>query len=353
MVTINEFVAQDFKGLNKKELKGVIIQKNKEIESLKLESNNLIIERNELLNTNETLTEQLKIVHALNNSLSIELNKEKDKVRQFKEQNSNVNKRLERTLDSIKIKNILESKIVSLNFDYDMTKNIFNNGTNVDRLEFYKRIFKIICLKEMCQNRGIDNIGISKLEKYYEIIIGKVENSNFINSQEFIQADSVVEFFLKNNDENEILKNRAFFSTLATGLPVTNIPCSIEGDLILCYYNQLNCGWLGPLFIFNKLDDGSKILSVSHELEDLNKNDKKFKKLTGLNYRIKEESLHIKHDFGDVYYFTIPLEKDKDPNCCPSFYLKVKAKYSNHKFEIIDNIYWTNDFQSNNWRILN
>lgn len=353
LVSSNLLFAQGYKGLNKKELKEINTKQIQVIDSLKFLIEKAKTENNILNQLTDSLTFKLKKVEQLNEKILNDLNKEIASNIHLKESNTHLIQRLENTFDSLKIKTILNSKLDTLNIDYEMTKLIFTKGSEHERMEYYKKIFKVICLNKMRQKPEIQKIEISKLGKYYEIIIGNIVFSELDDNSILKQADSVIDLFLKTKEPYIIFNNRDIFSTLSTGVPVTNIPCFISGDLILCNNNQQNLGWMGELFVFNVLDNVSEIIRVNHKLNIPQTSNSKLKKLAGINFRVKEEHQDIKHFYNNIYSFEIPLERDKDANCCPSYYLKVKTKYANHQFEIIDDFYWSDDSQSNNWRLLN
>ena len=353
LISSNLLFAQGYNRLNKKELQEINTKQNQEIDSMKYLIEKLKTEKNKLSQLSDGLDFKLKKVDELNEKMRNDLNKEIASNIHLKESNTHLIQRLENTFDSLKIKTILNSKLDTLNIDYEMTKLIFTKGSEPERMEYYKKIFKVICLNEMSQKPEIKKIKISKLGRYYEIIIGNEVFSELDDTSIFKQADSVIDHYMKNKKPEIIFNNRDIFSTLSTGVPVTNIPCFISGDLVLCNYNQQNCGWMGESFIFNIIDNESEIIRVNGKLNIPQTINNKFKNLAGINFRLKEEHLEIKYLFNNIYSFEIPLERDKDANCCPSYYLRVKTKYANHQFEIIDDFYWSDDSQSNNWRLLN
>jgi hypothetical protein len=353
LITSNLLFAQSHKGLNKKELKEINNKQIQEIDSLKFLIEKAKTENNILNQLTDSLNFKVKKVEQLNEKLLNDLNQEMTSNILLKEYNSRLSQKLASTFDSIKIRTFFSSNMESLNIDYDLTKLIFTKGSISERIEYYKKIFKVICLNEMRQKPEIQKIDVVKLGKYYDVIIGDIVFSELDGNSIFKQADSVIDLFLKTKEPDIIFNNRGIFSTLSTGLPVTNIPCFISGDLILCNNNQQNLGWMGELFVFNVLDNVSEIRRINHKLNIPQTSNSKLKKLAGMNFRVKEEHQDIKHFYNNIYSFEIPLERDKDANCCPSYYLKVKTKYVNHKFEIIDDFYWSDDSQSNNWRLLN
>ena len=352
-ITSNLLFAQGYNRFSKKELQEINTKQTQEIDSMKYLIEKLKTEKNKLSQLSDSLDFKLKQVEELNEKNLNDLNKEIASNSHLKESNTHLIQRLENTFDSLKIKTFLSSKLDTLNIDYQMTKLIFTKGSVTERMEYYKKIFKVICLNEMRQKPEIQKIEISKLGRYYEIIIRDIVFSDLDDTSILKQADSVIHIYVKNKKPDVIFNNRAIFSTLSTGVPVTNIPCFISGDLILCNNNQQNCGWMGELFVFNVLDNVSEIRRVNHKLNIPQTSNSKLKKLAGMNFRVKEEHQNFKHLYDEIYSFEIPLERDKDANCCPSYYLKVKTKYANHQFEIIDDFYWSDNSQSNNWRLLN
>ena len=311
--------------------------------------NVITLERITTQNEKNTLIKSLDSLKEKKSSLDITLENCNNDLLVKQNQIENLIIEMNSVLDSLKEKSYT-SIPEYLGINYENTKWIFLNGTESEQSSYYQKIFKLKCLKEMSVNPEIEKISVVKLSKYFDVIMWSDYAQERYSDIDFTLVDSLVNVYLVQNDFNIFLDNSNNFNF---GSGYTNFPCSRIGDLLFCYYNEANCGWNGPIYLFDLNDNVEDVVQVCDTIQNINLYNSYFKRIAGENFRVKEVMKRINHVGGDVYLFEIPLEKEFDSNCCPSFHLKIKTKYSNHKFEIIDKIQWSTSDNPNNWMTLN
>ena len=359
IVYSDRILAQNYDKLNKKEARLIAKMLKRQVDSIEIQNNQYKKEIQDKASINDILNSKVNSLELKNKNISknlIDCNNQYNELKFNNEILLNENKllkiKLKNIADSIEISKVLSSYKKLFDININVASIIRSKCSLKDRQSYYSHLFKIICINEMTKDFKIKNIDINKIIKYYDIIIGNNYFTDIIDSSSIHKFDSIIDIALLQQNLDIVYKNREILAEAATGNYCTNIPCSLNGQFLICTLNQCNCGWAGPTFIFDLDDNIENIMIVDETPNNIKIFDKKFEYLAGKEYNLKFEHKQIEYIQNNLYQFYIPLGKSSDANCCPSYFLKFKAKYSKHNFTIVEDILWKSDYNSNNWKIL-